>query len=249
MQCTKCGKGIAHGANFCGECGQQIIAESSGSVDAQAEEANSAYTSEFNNETINACLRGGKPGFVFEETDLAIGFFKKDAYDLVRTDKRICVLLGEKDIKNPEPSSAWLPVGGPVGGAANVLLKFAINSYRNKKFIKQHGAGPSAEQIDLLCFQGNGIYAAAPIRVYLFKGRQSFMGLIDSVPVEHTLFYCGQFHYQGQLLRGGIYQIFGGTVSEARTAAMKTAGVELIVIDEKLIDSERINRMKLMIKK
>lgn len=231
MFCSNCGEKLDLNVNFCHKCGHKL--NSNNVVSNPPQEEEKEYISKFEGEKVLFSIYGlNKPSFrVFPNINDSIDVVTKEVCDVIFTDKRMCLLSTNGNIKSPSISDVFIPIGGLVGFATASLLNAAIDKYKNSKHKKNIEAEPTALEIDILCLQGKGIYSVGELDIEIFKEKNTFFNTVGNDRKYFHISFTGNYQYKDEIIRGSIIHIFAGPVKETADLLRKNISSKVTITD------------------
>jgi hypothetical protein len=215
MFCTKCGTKNSDTSQFCFSCGNSVsVIDTQVANTSQVAEAK-PYISPYEDEETIFSIRGRNlpDKRVFPKDKKDIPLLNSPDCDIFYTNRRICLTVGDPNIKEPAPTKWFIPVGGGVGALANLALQGAINGYRKSQFKKKNGAFYEPAEIDIMCLAGNAIYSKGPVKIEIFKDKAGFFNTIGNDPKYMNIAFTGDYQYQDRIIKGSIIHVFTGDVN------------------------------------
>ena len=229
MFCTNCGVRNANEAKFCPNCGTQIP-QTISPIQATDEKSNAnEYISPYENESTIFLVRGKNPPKrrIFPKNKSEIPLLNNPVCDLLLTDKRLCLSLGDPNIKEPSATKWFIPIGGGIGAIANLLLQDTIDRYKHSQFKKKHGQFYAPAEIDIMCLAGNAIYSKGPVKIQIFNEKVGFFKAIGTDPRHISVAFTGDFQYQDKVIKGSIIQICSDTAKDMAQILRKMEGASI----------------------
>jgi hypothetical protein len=229
MFCTKCGTNNSTEAQFCFKCGNKLSEVESQKLSTTA--VVKPYQSPYEDEETVFDIRGRNPAEkrIFPKDKPSIPLLNSPHCDIFYTTRRMCLTIGDPNVKEPAPTKWFIPIGGGIGTLANLVLEDAINGYRKSQFKKKHGSFYAPEEIDIMCMAGNAIYSKGPLHIEIFKDKLGFFNTVGNNPKYMNIAFTGDYQYQDRTIRGSIIHVFtgdvDGTIKELRK--LKTSTIEL----------------------
>ena len=222
MFCTNCGSHNANEAKFCANCGTKIA----GQVEVNQPKTSNEYISPYESEEIIFSVKGKNPPKrrIFPKDKDHIPLLSNPACDLFLTTKRLCLTMGDPNIKEPSPTKWFIPIGGGVGAIANMLLQDAINGYTNSQFKKKHGQIYAPAEIDIMCLAGNAVYTKGPLKIEIYPEKIGFFKAIGNDPRHVSAAFIGDFQYQDRVIKGAILQLFSDSAKDLLKLFQKVEG-------------------------
>ena len=230
MFCSNCGTSNVDEAKFCANCGTKI------SNVSQAPEISSAkeYISPYQDEENIFIIKGKNPPKrrIFPKDKNQISILSNPVCDLFLTTKRLCLTIGDPNIKEPSATKWFIPIGGGIGAIANMLLQDTINGYKNSQFKKKHGQIYAPAEVDIMCLAGNAIYSIGPLKIEIFNEKVGFFKAIGTDPRHISIAFTGDFQYQDKIIKGSILQIFSDTAKDMANLLRKVQNASIEITDK-----------------
>lgn len=214
MFCTQCGTKNSDADKFCSNCGNNLSIKEIQIKKFSSDDDIKPYVSPYEDEETLVSLIGlNRPEKrVFPNDKKDIPLLNNPHCDFFYTTRRVCLTMGDPNVKEPTPTKWFIPLGGGLGMLANSALQGAINGYRKSQFKKKHGALYEPAEIDIMCLAGNAIYSNGAVHVYIFKDKLRFFNTIGNDPKYMNIAFMANYQYQDRLIKGAILHPFSGDV-------------------------------------
>lgn len=238
MFCNNCGTQNVNEAKFCMKCGAPMpLTNSAHDIDKNID-STKKYISQYEDEEMIFLIRGKNPPKrrIFPKEKSVIPLLNSDSCDLLLTTKRLCLTLGNPNIKEPNPTNWFIPIGGGIGALANLMLQDAINGYKNSKFKKKHGDFYTSAEIDIMCLAGNAIYSISPLKVEIFNEKAGFFNTIGNDKKSISIAFSGEYNYQDRTIKGSILQMFSDSAKDMVNILKKISTESVDIVETRWND-------------